>query len=176
MQRKPVRVSEVRRGFHHDGDVGSAKDVKSELIRPHAKIGVTGLRVRIPELGWTTAIRRPPTRVTGQIIDRCFSVAREQKTIVARGLSVEKDSCQVYAEIKGRSPKTNDAAWNRHIVKTDTAGERRVSDVGNAVGDCDITQVGATGERGDSEAGDATGNGEAFQVGARLEGPPTRYW
>src|ERR1039458_1173135 len=60
--RSPSGVSQISAGFHYHRLPAGPVDIEAELIRLHAKAGISGLRLRQPERGWTTGKRCAPTR------------------------------------------------------------------------------------------------------------------
>jgi len=53
LQRLPDGNREICAGFHHDNQVGVAGNVESKLIRAYTKACIAGLRLRVPQHGWT---------------------------------------------------------------------------------------------------------------------------
>ena len=47
----PGGIGQIRAGFHYDDQIAAPGDVKSKMIRSHAKAGAAVLRLRVPQLG-----------------------------------------------------------------------------------------------------------------------------
>ena len=151
--RRPGGIGQVRAGFHHDDHVAGPGDDEPKLIRPHAKAGIAGLHLRLPQRGRTTAKRRAPARGPRQVIDGRIVVTVEHIRTNAGGVTLEIDSRQAGA-----------------------ASERLVPDAGDAVGDRDAGQAGAASERLVPDAGDAVGDRDAGQAGAVMRTHRPRCW
>ena len=58
LQWHPNRLCQISGGFHYDGNIGCAGDIKPKLIALHSKISAAGLNNRVPQNGSNHRIGR----------------------------------------------------------------------------------------------------------------------
>ena len=171
LKRRPNGAGQVSGGFYNDRDIRRASDVDPELIAPHAKAGVFGLHLGIPEHAGKTGKRRPPARSARKIIDRYVVVSGEHGRTRTGGVALEIHSCQAVAGAECLIPNACNGGADRDVGQVSAVEERIPTDVGNAVANRDSRQVGAAVERPVPDASDAVGDCDTRQACAPKERP-----
>jgi len=167
--RNPGGIGQVRGSFHHDDQAAGSGNGEAELTRPHAKAGLAGQHLWIPEYGWTTGKRRPPARGARQVIDDRIVGVYEHILTKAGGVTLQIDCCQPGAASERRVPDVGDAVADRDVGQTAATTEGLAPDAGDAVGDRDAAQAGADSERSAPDASDVVGDRDTGQACAAPE-------
>src|SRR6266498_3126258 len=148
LQRNPSARGQVRGGFHQDGNVGGTRDVETETVAAHAKAGIAGLRLRIPQKCRTVRESGAPARGAGTVEDGNKGGAIEQRALFVpiRLIPFEIQTRQAGAAIECPLPNGDHAAGDPESRQAGATPERIFSDRGNAFADGDTRQASATPE------------------------------
>ena len=117
---KPGWVGQVAASLHDDDQVAAADDGETKLACVHAKGGVTGQRLRIPQHRWTPLPRIGPARFPWQVIAGDVRSAVEHIQIRSWRVAFEIQSCQSSAVFERVDSDTRDAPGNGNISQANT--------------------------------------------------------